>query len=98
MSEFRQEVERDAARRAHERKNRESVAENMRKYMYPIQIIPARIYIDNNSIIFRLGNAAFRESDYERALCMYNKAIDHIKDSPILYNNRALTYIRFVFF
>lgn len=27
---------------------------------------------------------------------MYSKAIDHVKDSPILYNNRAITYIRFV--
>jgi tetratricopeptide repeat protein 12 len=25
---------------------------------------------------------------------MYSKAIDQIKDSPILYNNRALSYIR----
>lgn len=50
-----------------------------------------------NSMIFRLGSEAFREFDYQRALCMYNKAIDHVKDSPILYNNRALTYIRFVY-
>lgn len=25
---------------------------------------------------------------------MYSKAIDHVKDSPVLYNNRALTYIK----
>lgn len=25
---------------------------------------------------------------------MYSKAIDHIKDSPVLYNNRALSYIK----
>lgn len=44
----------------------------------------------------RLGNNAFRTGEYERALCMYSKAIDHVKDSPLLYNNRSLTYIRFV--
>lgn len=27
---------------------------------------------------------------------MYSKAIDHVKDSSVLYNNRALTYIRYV--
>jgi tetratricopeptide (TPR) repeat protein len=26
---------------------------------------------------------------------MYSKAIDQIRDSPILYNNRALSYIKF---
>lgn len=25
---------------------------------------------------------------------MYSKAIDHVKDSPVLYNNRALSYIK----
>lgn len=25
---------------------------------------------------------------------MFTKAIDHVRDSPVLYNNRALTYIR----
>lgn len=25
---------------------------------------------------------------------MYSKAIDHVKDSSVLYNNRALTYIK----
>lgn len=45
-------------------------------------------------VIFRLGNEAFRKNEYERAITMYTKAIDHVKDSPVLYNNRALTYIR----
>lgn len=44
---------------------------------------------------FRLGNDAFRKGEYERAITMYTKAIDHVKDSPVLYNNRALTYIRY---
>lgn len=42
-----------------------------------------------------MGNDAFRKCEYERAVSMYTKAIDHVKDSPVLYNNRALTYIRF---
>lgn len=41
-----------------------------------------------------MGNEAFRSGDYERACSMYTKAIDHIKDSAVLYNNRSLTYIR----
>lgn len=45
---------------------------------------------------FRMGNEAFRNGNYERAIGMYTKAIDQVKDSPVLYNNRALTYIRSV--
>lgn len=71
---FMAEMERDAAKRAKERKEREAVAQNLRK----------------------LGNQSFRKAEYERAINMYTKAIDQIKDSAILYNNRALTYIRFV--
>lgn len=40
-----------------------------------------------------LGNQAFRNCEYEKAITMFTKAIDQIKDSPVLYNNRALTYI-----
>lgn len=43
-----------------------------------------------------MGNDAFRSGEYEKAISMYSKAIDHVKDSPVLYNNRALTYIRYV--
>lgn len=66
------EIEKDAAKRAADRKERESTAQNLRK----------------------LGNKAFREGEYEKAVSIYNKAIDLIRDSPILYNNRALCYIR----
>ncbi|XP_031620138.1 tetratricopeptide repeat protein 12 [Contarinia nasturtii] len=69
---FMQEVERDAKRRTEERKQRESVGQNLRK----------------------IGNEAFRNGEFEKAISMYSKAIDHVKDSPVLYNNRALTYIR----
>lgn len=69
---FMAEIERDAARRAAERKEREQVAQGLR----------------------RSGNRAFRRGEYEKAINMYSKAIDQIRDSPILYNNRALAYIR----
>lgn len=42
----------------------------------------------------RLGNEAFRGKEYERAISLFSKAIDHVKDSPVLYNNRALSYIK----
>lgn len=42
----------------------------------------------------KLGNQAYRDKEYERAINLYTKAIDHVKDSPVLYNNRALTYTR----
>ncbi|XP_073819759.1 tetratricopeptide repeat protein 12-like [Musca autumnalis] len=41
-----------------------------------------------------LGNEAFRKQNYEKAINMYTKAMDHIRDSPILYNNRALAYMK----
>lgn len=69
---FMAEVERDAARRASERKEREQTAQGLR----------------------RAGNRAFRRGEYEKAISMYTKAIDQIRDSPILYNNRALAYIK----
>ncbi|GJQ79830.1 hypothetical protein Trydic_g23294 [Trypoxylus dichotomus] len=40
------------------------------------------------------GNLAFRRGEYERALNCYNKAIEQIKDSCMLYNNRCLTNIK----
>ncbi|XP_074034619.1 tetratricopeptide repeat protein 12 [Leptinotarsa decemlineata] len=36
---------------------------------------------------------AFRRGEFEKALTLYNKAIEQIKDSCLLYNNRALTYM-----
>lgn len=37
---------------------------------------------------------AFRREEYEKALTLYCKAIEQIKDSCLLYTNRALTYIK----
>jgi tetratricopeptide (TPR) repeat protein len=41
-----------------------------------------------------MGNQAFKNGQYEKAVSMYTKAIDQVRDSPILYTNRALCYIR----
>lgn len=40
-----------------------------------------------------MGNQAFRKGEYEKAVSMYTKALDQVRDSPILYNNRALSFI-----
>ncbi|XP_055907314.1 tetratricopeptide repeat protein 12 [Eupeodes corollae] len=42
----------------------------------------------------KLGNDAFHKNEFEKAINMFTKAIDHVKDSPILYNNRALSYMK----
>lgn len=65
-------IESDANKRFKERKEREKIAQGLRK----------------------AGNQAFRNGDYEQAISFYNKAIDTVRDSPVLYNNRALSYIR----
>lgn len=45
-------------------------------------------------IDIRMGNDAFKKQNYDKAVDLYNKAIDTIRDSPVLYCNRALTYIK----
>ena len=42
----------------------------------------------------RIGNGAFKQSDYEKALTYFTKALEQRKDSSLLWNNRALTYMR----
>ncbi|KAH8381654.1 hypothetical protein KR093_010282 [Drosophila rubida] len=42
----------------------------------------------------KLGNANYRQEKYEDAKEMYSQAIENIKDSPILYINRALCFIK----
>lgn len=64
-------IEADANKRFKERKEREKIAQGLRK----------------------AGNQAFRNGEYEQAISFYNKAIDTVRDSPVLYNNRALSYI-----
>lgn len=44
--------------------------------------------------LLRMGNKAFRDDDVETAVSLYSRAIDMVRDSPILYNNRALSYIK----
>ncbi|XP_017092079.2 tetratricopeptide repeat protein 12 [Drosophila bipectinata] len=40
------------------------------------------------------GNDAFRSNKLEKAILLYGRAIEKIKDSAITYNNRALCYIK----
>ncbi|EDW81788.1 uncharacterized protein Dwil_GK10830 [Drosophila willistoni] len=42
----------------------------------------------------KLGNAEYRKANYNQAIHMFNEAIENINDSPILYINRALCYIK----
>nr|XP_012139532.1 PREDICTED: tetratricopeptide repeat protein 12-like [Megachile rotundata] len=42
----------------------------------------------------RIGNGAFKEGNYEKAVTYYSKALEQRKDSSVLWNNRALSYIR----
>ncbi|VVC97709.1 unnamed protein product, partial [Leptidea sinapis] len=37
---------------------------------------------------------AFRRQEYDRALSCYNRAIEHVKDDPMMYCDRALTNIK----
>lgn len=91
---FMQQLEQDAAMRAENRRNREIIADNFRKYNnHCCSDKNNSLYVSFPSII-RLGNKAFKEQRYEEAINLYTKAVDYIKDSPILYNNRALSYIK----
>ncbi|XP_076437324.1 tetratricopeptide repeat protein 12-like [Babylonia areolata] len=40
------------------------------------------------------GNQAFKENNFEKALDLYNQAIDKIRDNPMLYTNRAQALIK----
>ncbi|XP_017084028.2 tetratricopeptide repeat protein 12 [Drosophila eugracilis] len=42
----------------------------------------------------KLGNAEYRKGNYEAAMHMYTEAIENIRDSYILYINRALCFIK----
>lgn len=42
----------------------------------------------------RIGIAGFREGNYEKAVTYFTKAVEQRKDSAVLWNNRALSYIR----
>ncbi|KYQ53066.1 Tetratricopeptide repeat protein 12 [Trachymyrmex zeteki] len=41
----------------------------------------------------RIANGAFKEGDYEKAVTYYSKALEQRKDSAVLWNNRALSYV-----
>ncbi|XP_035720329.1 tetratricopeptide repeat protein 12-like isoform X1 [Vespa mandarinia] len=46
----------------------------------------------------RIGNGAFKEGDYEKAVTYFTKAIEQRKDSTVLWNNRALSYMNLKLF
>ncbi|KAL2713596.1 tetratricopeptide repeat protein 12-like [Vespula squamosa] len=46
----------------------------------------------------RIGNGAFKEGDYEKAVTYFTKAIEQRKDSSVLWNNRALSYMNLKLF
>lgn len=48
---------------------------------------------EQSDTLKRRGNNAFRQSDFVKALSCYNDAINYTRDSPLLYLNRALTYL-----
>jgi tetratricopeptide repeat protein 12 len=82
-------VEKDANRRAADRKQREVVAQELRKWVKWSHKAKKL----NCIFLLRLGNQAFRNGEFEKAVTMYTKALDQVRDSPILYNNRALSFI-----
>ena len=91
---FMQQIEQDAEERSKNKRERERIAQNFRTYDNNIKLC---IYSILKIWLFSsisYGNEAFRKQNYEKAIYMYTKAIDHVKDSPILYNNRALCYIK----
>ncbi|KAK7482484.1 hypothetical protein BaRGS_00026301 [Batillaria attramentaria] len=45
-------------------------------------------------IIKELGNQAFKEHNFEKALEYYNQAIEKVRDNCVLYTNRAQTHIK----
>ena len=42
----------------------------------------------------RIANGAFGLGDYEKAVTYYSKAVKQRKDSAVLWNNRALSYMQ----
>ncbi|XP_046432062.1 tetratricopeptide repeat protein 12-like [Neodiprion virginianus] len=42
----------------------------------------------------RIANKAFKEQNYEKAITYYTKAVEQKKDSAMLWNNRALSYMK----
>lgn len=42
----------------------------------------------------RIANKAFKEENFEKAVTYYSKAIEQRKDSAMIWNNRALSYMK----
>ncbi|XP_033336543.2 tetratricopeptide repeat protein 12 [Megalopta genalis] len=52
-----------------------------------------KIRYERAETLKRIGNGAFKEGNYEKAVTYYSKAIEQRKDSSVLWNNRALAYM-----
>ncbi|KAH8265484.1 hypothetical protein KR038_009017 [Drosophila bunnanda] len=42
----------------------------------------------------RMGNFEYRKRRYDEAILYYTKALSYVKDTPVLYVNRAMCYIK----
>ncbi|XP_034486635.1 tetratricopeptide repeat protein 12 [Drosophila innubila] len=42
----------------------------------------------------RLGNSAYRKEQFSNAIEMYTRGLEYIKDTPVLYINRACCYLK----
>jgi len=51
---------------------------------------------NNNIFHNRLGNAEYRRANFDKAIEYYTKGLNYINDSPVLYVNRSLCYIKWV--
>ncbi|KAH8243384.1 hypothetical protein KR032_007096 [Drosophila birchii] len=91
---FMRQVEMDLDQRSKARLERERIAQNFRKWVCIINKLTKYIFNTFFNFLFRLGNAEYRRGNYETAMRMYTEAIENIRDSHILYINRALCYIK----
>ncbi|XP_076758250.1 tetratricopeptide repeat protein 12 [Xylocopa sonorina] len=53
-----------------------------------------RIRNERAETLKTIGNGAFKDGNYEKAVTYYSKALEQRKDSTVLWNNRALSYIQ----
>ncbi|XP_011494817.1 PREDICTED: tetratricopeptide repeat protein 12-like [Ceratosolen solmsi marchali] len=70
---FKLSVERDANKRAEDRKIRNELSETYK----------------------HIGNTAFKQNNFEKAITYFSKALEQRKDTAVLWNNRALSYMKF---
>ncbi|EFN77538.1 Tetratricopeptide repeat protein 12 [Harpegnathos saltator] len=52
-----------------------------------------RVRNERAETLKRIANGAFKQDDYEKAVTYYSKALEQRKDSSVIWNNRALSYM-----